>query len=143
MNRVAASVVDAAIQAKKEDVTRLVGRDGIAGAWEIIENSDFVCILNQEVKMDTGDLYMTFKLLKRRYRSAEESEKLRKLEYFNHPYSKENEIQLIDDIYLEKSVSLTSLATQFMGAEEISKRGKKNAVERKNRKDKKNDTLYD
>ena len=72
----AASVVDAAIQAKKEDVTRLVGRDGIAGAWEIIENSDFVCILNQEVKMDTGDLYMTFKLLKRRYRSAEESEKV-------------------------------------------------------------------
>lgn len=143
LNRVAASVVDAAIQAKKEDVTRLVGRDGIAGAWEIIENSDFVCILNQEVKMDTGDLYMTFKLLKRRYRSAEESEKLRKLEYFNHPYSKENEIQLIDDIYLEKSVSLTSLATQFMGAEEISKRGKKNAVERKNTKDKKNDTLYD
>ena len=35
LNRVAASVVDAAIQAKKEDVTRLVGRDGIAGAWEI------------------------------------------------------------------------------------------------------------
>ena len=35
LNRVAASVVDAALQAKKEDVTRLVGRDGIAGAWEI------------------------------------------------------------------------------------------------------------
>lgn len=35
LNRVAASVVDAAIQAKKEDVTKLVGRDGIAGAWEI------------------------------------------------------------------------------------------------------------
>ena len=45
-----------------------------------IENSDVVCILNQEVKMDTGDLYMTFKLLKRRYRSSEESEKLRKLD---------------------------------------------------------------
>ena len=36
LNRAAASVVDAAIQAKKEDVTRLVGRDGIAGAWEIL-----------------------------------------------------------------------------------------------------------
>lgn len=35
LNRVAASVVDAAIQARKEDVTRLVGRDGVAGAWEI------------------------------------------------------------------------------------------------------------
>jgi hypothetical protein len=35
LNRAGASVVDAALQAKKEDVTRLVGRDAIAGAWEI------------------------------------------------------------------------------------------------------------
>ena len=35
LNRSAASVVDAALQAKKEDVTKLVGRDGVAGAWEI------------------------------------------------------------------------------------------------------------
>ena len=35
LNRTGASVVDAALQAKKEDVTRLVGRDAIAGAWEI------------------------------------------------------------------------------------------------------------
>ena len=32
LNRVGASIVDAALQAKKEDVTRLVGRDAIAGA---------------------------------------------------------------------------------------------------------------
>lgn len=38
LNRVAASVVDSAIQAKKEDVTKLVGRDGVAGAWEIFES---------------------------------------------------------------------------------------------------------
>lgn len=35
LNRTASSVVDAALQNKKEDVTRLVGRDGVAGAWEI------------------------------------------------------------------------------------------------------------
>ena len=35
LNRSGAAVVDAAIQAKKEDVTRLVGRDAVAGAWEI------------------------------------------------------------------------------------------------------------
>lgn len=35
LNRVASSVVDAALQAKKEDVTKLIGRDGVAGAWEI------------------------------------------------------------------------------------------------------------
>lgn len=133
LNRVAATVVDAAIQAKKEDVTRLIGRDGVAGAWEIIENSDVVIIINQEIKTDTGDMYMTFKLLKRRYRSSEESEKLRKLEYFNHPYDRENGIKLLDDFDLDKPLSLTSLAAQFIGAEEVSKRGKKNATARENK----------
>ena len=35
LNRTSASVVDAAIQAKKEDVAKLIGRDGVATAWEI------------------------------------------------------------------------------------------------------------
>lgn len=35
LNRAASAVVDAAITAKKEDVTKLIGRDGVAGAWEI------------------------------------------------------------------------------------------------------------
>ena len=82
------------------------------------------------MKADTDETFMTFKLLKRRYRSSETSEKLRKLEYFNHPYDKENGIKLIDDVELPKSISLTSLATQFVGAEDASKRGKKHAMER-------------
>ena len=35
LNRTSASVVDAAIQNKKEDVAKLIGRDGVASAWEI------------------------------------------------------------------------------------------------------------
>lgn len=35
LNRTASAIIDSAIQAKKEDVTRLIGRDGVAGAWEI------------------------------------------------------------------------------------------------------------
>ena len=133
LNRTAASVVDSAMQSKKEDLARLIGRDAVAGAWEIQENSDWVCVLNQERKQDTNELYMTFKLLKRRYKSVEENEKYRKLEYFNHPYDPENEIHLIDDVDEEKPLSLISLATQFVGAEETSKRGIKNATERKNK----------
>lgn len=87
-------------------------------------------IINQEVKADTGDVYLTFKLLKRRYKSSEEDEKLKRLDYFNHPYEKGNSIKLIDDIDKPKSVSLYSLATQFVALEDT-KRGKKNAVERK------------
>lgn len=133
LNRTAASVVDSAMQSKKEDLARLIGRDAVAGAWEIQENSDWVCVLNQERKQDTNELFMTFKLLKRRYKSVEENEKYRRLEYFNHPYNTDNEIQLIDDVNNDKPSSLISLATQFVGAEDASKRGVKNAVERKNK----------
>ena len=130
LNRNGAAVVDAALQAKKEDVTRLVGRDAVAGAWEIIENSDFVCIINPEVKSDTDELYLTFKMLKRRYRSVEENEKLRRLDYFNHPFEPNNEIKLIDDIDFDKPVSLESLSTKFESQESTNRRGKENATER-------------
>ena len=113
LNRAGATVIDAAIQARKEDVTRLVGRDSIAGAWEIQENSDFTCIINPETKMDTGELYLTFKMLKRRYRSSETNIKLRRLEYFSHPFEEGSEIRLKDDFGLSRSLSLESLSTKF------------------------------
>lgn len=135
LNRSGASVVDAALQAKKEDVTRLVGRDAIAGAWEILENSDWTCIINPEVKSDTDELFLTFKMLKRRYRSTEDNDKLRRMDYFNHPFAQGNEICLIDDVDLPKPLSLESLATQFEPVDD--KRGKKNAVEREDKSKKK------
>lgn len=128
LNRVGASVVDAALQAKKEDVTKLVGRDAVAGAWEIIENSDVVIIINPETKIDTGELFLTFKLLKRRYRSSEENEKLRRLEYFNHPFEPGNEIRLVDDVEFDHSISIESLASEFEAADD--KRGQTNATAR-------------
>lgn len=95
-----------------------------------IENSDVVIIINQEVKVDTGDIYLTFKLLKRRYRSSEDDEKLKKLEYFNHPYEQGNTIKLIDDLDLPESVSLFSLSTQFASVDDMKHRGKKSVVSR-------------
>lgn len=129
LNRSASSVVEAAMQAKKEDVTKLIGKEGVAGAWEIIENCDWVCVINQEVKSDTNELYLTFKLLKRRYRSSEDSDKMRRLDYFNHPYDPENSIMLLDDFDLPQPLSLFSLSSQFITVQE-SKRGRKNAVDR-------------
>ena len=93
-----------------------------------LENSDWTCIINPEVKADTGELYLIFKLLKRRYRSLDGSEKLRRLDYFAHPFEVENEIRLIDDFEMSKPLSLESLATQFEAVDD--KRGKKNVVER-------------
>lgn len=110
LNRSASSVIDKALEKKSTDVARLVGRDGVAGAWEIIENSDFVCLLQQETQRDTGIMYMTFKLLKRRYRSADDDESHRRLDYFSHPYDVDNTIRLIDDVFDDKPKSVLSLA---------------------------------
>ena len=130
LNRMGASIIDAALQANKEDVTRLVGRDAIAGAWEILENSDWTCIINPETKMDDNSLYLIFKLLKRRYRSTEANEKLRRLDYFAHPFEKDNDIKLRDDIDLPASVSLESLSVQFSAVNEDESRKSQHAVER-------------
>ena len=113
LNRSSATVVDSALQQDKQDITRLIGRDGISGAWELMENSDWVCIINPETKSDSGEEFLTFKLLKRRYRSSEDEPKLRDLTYFNHPFEAGNHIRLIDDIELPEPISLISLSTAF------------------------------
>jgi hypothetical protein len=78
-------------------------------------------------------------MLKRRYRSSEENEKLRRLEYFNHPFEPNNEIRLLDDIDLPRPLSLESLSTQFEAIDD--KRGKENAINREV-KDKKKKKTY-
>ena len=127
LNRTASSVVDAALTANKSDVTRLVGKDGVAGAWEIIENSDVVIVINKETKIDTKDKYLTFKLLKRRYRSSMTG-RFKNLEYFNHPYEQDSDIKLIDDIDMNKSLSILSLSDTFVASEST----RANAIEKEN-----------
>lgn len=118
LNRNAASIVDAALQSNRSDVTRLVGRDGIAGAWEIQENCDVTIVVNMETRADTSDKYLTFKLLKRRYRSTE-TKKISKynvsgseIDYFTHPYD-ETGSHLIDDIYMPEPISKLSMTNSF------------------------------
>jgi hypothetical protein len=71
--------------------------------------------------------------LKRRYRSSEEDERLRRLEYFNHPFEHDNGIKLIDDIEFDKPLSLESLSTKFEAVD--NKRGKTNAIERETKEE--------
>lgn len=80
---------------------------------------------------------MTFKMLKRRYRSTEESDKLRRMDYFNQPFEANSEIRLVDDIDLPKPLGLTSLANQFSEADESK------AVNGKSKKEKKKKDVFD
>ena len=137
LNRNSATVIDSALQANKEDVTRLVGRDGIANAWELLENSDFCCIINPEIQVETNRNYMTFKMLKRRYRSTEEDIRLKRLDYFNQPFEEGNDIKLMEDFDLPHSLALESLSTKFSPMENDNKRGEVNVIEREDKKEKK------
>ena len=124
MNRAGASAVDAAMQANKEDLARFVGRSNIGTAWEVMENSDWCCIINVERKRGTDQYFLTFKRVKIRYRDPND------LGYFNHPFILGNRMQLMDDVGLDKCLSEESLSSDFEGVELNSKKGKRNAVER-------------
>ena len=91
---------------------------------EVIENSDWVCIINIEKKRSTGQYYLTFKRVKIRYRDPND------LGYFNHPFEMGNRIRLLDDIHLETSLSEESLSSDFDAVDLGNKKGKRNAVER-------------
>lgn len=143
LNRNSASIVDSAMQMKKADVAKLLGRDGISGAWEIQENSDVIILLLQEKKADTQELYMTFRLLKRRYRSNDDNDRMYDIEYFNHPYSKENSIRLIDDVEMDESLSLISLASEFLPADDREDRRGEQHQKKKKKEKKKEDEIFE
>ena len=90
-----------------------------------MENVDWACIINVEKKKETGQYYITFKRVKIRYRDPND------LGYFNHPFNVENRMQLIDDLYMEKSLSEESLSSSFEGVVDITTKGKKHATKRK------------
>lgn len=90
----------------------------------MIENADWVCIINVEQKRETGQYYLTFKRVKIRYKDLSD------LGYFNHPFQSNNRIQLIDDIDLPQSLSEDSLTSDFDGVDLLNKKGKRNATER-------------
>ena len=105
----------------------MLGRGNVAQAWDLLENSDWVGVLNVENERSTGKRYLTIKELKKRYKSHTE------ITYINHPFVEGSTIMLVDDVNLDKSVSKLSLASDLVGVSEAdqSSRGSKTAKERK------------
>lgn len=135
INRAGSGIIEAALAANKEDATKLLGTDTVAGAWEIIENSDVVIIVNPSLKRDTDEMYMTFKLIKRRYKGLETDEHLQRLNYINHPFERGNGIRLIDDIYMAQPLYIESLTSDYNANGD--NRGEHNAVDNRQRRKKK------
>ena len=125
VNREGARTIDAAMENNKTDVGRLLGRGNVGSAFEVLENADWFCFINKEIKRGTNRVYLSFKRAK--IRGREDG----LLGYFNHPFVENNGMQLMDDIYLDESLSEESLSSDFDGVIEFSgKKGKRKAVER-------------
>lgn len=113
LNRDGNSIIDAAMRESKQDVARFVGSSSIGNAWDIIEDSDWVCLINLEMQKSTGKLFLTFKRLKMRGKPE-----LNAVDYFNHPFVNAKNIRLETDVDKESTVSIISLATDLESIEE-------------------------
>lgn len=125
MNRAGAAVLDNAVRQGKGDGLKNVGREHTGDAWEVIETSDFVAMTNIAYKPGTDDRYMELEVVKRRRIDSSESE-FAKYTYLAHPFSKKNGLRLIDDINIDKVLSLQSLVSDI----DIIDKEKANAVPR-------------
>ena len=112
MNRAAASTVDTAVRQGKGDVNKLVGRENVGDAWEIIESIDWGAVLNTEYRPGTEEKYITINVVKRRRIDSADSE-FERFTYLAHPFARNNGLRLIDDVNLDKVLSLQSLVSDI------------------------------
>lgn len=92
---------------------------------EIYESSDTVFISNISYKPGTDKRFVELEVIKRRRIDSSESD-LAKYTYLAHPFSEKNPMRLIDDMGLDKVLSLQSLVSDT----DIVSKEKTNAVNR-------------
>lgn len=125
LNRAAVSVMDGAARQGKADVLKLVGREHIGTAWEIAEVADWLGLCNITYKPGTNQRYFEVNVQKRRRIDQAEAE-FAKYTYLAHPFAPNNGLRLLDDINLEKVLSLQSLTSDI----DVVGKEKTNAVPR-------------
>lgn len=89
LNRDGARVVDMALSANKQDVTRLIGRANVGESMLMIDNTDCGIILNKEYDK-AGKEYMIFSRIKMR-------DKAGKRDYIAQPFVEGSTIALYED----------------------------------------------
>lgn len=108
LNRAGNDIIDAAMRDGKQDLARFVGSASIGNAWDIIEDSDWVCLINLELQKSTNQLFLTFKRLKIRGKKVPMAS-----DYFNHPFVNAKNIRLEPDVDKPEPISIISLATDL------------------------------
>lgn len=111
INRSGNQTVDAAMKDGKADLIRFIGNSDIGGAWSVIEEADWVCIVSLERQLSTGKLYLSFKRTKQR--AGAKSAEAFASDYFNHPFSQYSEMRLETDLDKDATVSIISIASDI------------------------------
>ena len=110
INRAGNMAIDAAATEGKEDLARLLGRANIAVSWDLLENVDWAAIINMEKQRQGDRLFLTIKRIKMRYKD------LSRYVYINHPFVPGSTIQLMDDVKLDKPLSIFSMSSDMVGS---------------------------
>jgi len=113
LNREGNSIIDTAIRDCKQDVARFVGSSSIGNAWDIVEDSDWVCLINLELQKSTNRLFLTFKRLKIRGKKIPMAS-----DYFNHPFTNVKNIRLEPDVNKDGPISVVSLTNDLESIDE-------------------------
>lgn len=138
LNKESARIIDEGVQCNKTDLARLLGRSQIGESWSMIENSDYVILINREVQKSTNTRFLTFKLVKGR---GEESDTT----YFNQPFDEGNTMRLIQDEGLAERAAISSLASDLLpdfDAVKMANRERENAKKRDKVKSKNDDKVF-
>ena len=102
------------------DVTNLCEECG-----EVIECADWAAMINTELKPGTDEKYLVVSAVKRRRIDGAEAD-LAKYTYLAHPFARNNGLRLLDDMNLQKILSVQSLTSDIA----IDMKEKRNAIPR-------------
>ncbi len=91
LNRDGARVIDSALSANKQDITRLLGRSNVGESMLMIDNTDCGIIINKEYDKD-GREYIIFFRQKMRDEAS-------KRDYIAQPFVVGSSIRLVEDLY--------------------------------------------
>ena len=105
LNRQAATILNNVARSGKADALKEIDSSQIGSAWEIVENSDVVILINMQRRKKDGALFLSFMCVKQRYNQPEKT-------FFNQPFDTHT-FNLVDDVLSDKPKGLVSLATDF------------------------------
>lgn len=112
INRAGTALIDQAVRSGRGDGLKAVGREHIGSAYEVAEVADFLALVNIGYKPGTDERYLEMNVVKRRRIDAAEAD-FAKFTYLAHPFSKTNGMRLVDDMRLDKVLSLQSLVSDI------------------------------